>query len=92
MTLLQQRLIAEFVGVPLCDLPTHATVSREGRTRQDRIEVWRHGDRSAVRCRHLSTGVQSNLMTVAQYQNPVSDSRNFFKSMADIDERHTFGL
>jgi len=61
MTLLQQRLIAEFVGVPLCDLPTHATVSREGRTRQDRIEVWRHGDRSAVRCRHLSTGVPSEI-------------------------------
>jgi hypothetical protein len=57
----QQRLIAEFVGVPLCDLPTYAKMSRDGRTRQDRIEVWRHGDRSAVRCRHLSTGVPSEI-------------------------------
>jgi hypothetical protein len=57
----QQQLIAEFVSVPLCDLPTCAKVSREGCTRQDRIEVWRHGDRSAVRCRHLSRGVPSEI-------------------------------
>jgi hypothetical protein len=57
----QQRLIAEFVGVPLRDLPTCAKASREGCTPQDRIEVWHHGGRSAVRCRHLSNSVPSKI-------------------------------
>ncbi|RMU40254.1 hypothetical protein ALP30_05106 [Pseudomonas syringae pv. primulae] len=42
--------------------------------------------------RHLSCGVQRDLSAVAQDQNTVGDPRDFLQTMADVNERHAFGL